>query len=292
MQTRITELTQKYKQTTVSIINAQNDAVKNREEGNAAIEMLRKYASQIGMIETEQNLDVTSIDKRIQNLIKENKILTDTVAQSSEIAERKHAEYQHIVGNLESRVTCLQEEKRTLEDRVAQSSEVAERKHAEYQHIVGNLESRVTCLQEKHKDLEVRNKNLNSHISLLERENASLVKKNNMYMLVEQSNKITEFETGLERTESPSLFTREKSLRMVRENEKLATLLKEKENKVKSLDASLRVTKKLIDMITSDRYQEEGDLLEILDQISGTPFSYEQSLEKLIKIQVMNKKRL
>ena len=295
MQTSIIELTRKHKQTTASIIIAQNDAVKNREEGNAAIEMLRKYASQIGIIGTERNLNFTSIDKRIQELIKENKMLTDTVAQSSELAERNHAEHQEIVGNLKSHVARLQEEKRAFEDRVGQFSELAERNHTEHQDIVGNLKSHVACLQEKHKDLEERNKNLNAHMSLLERENSSLKKENTM--LVEQSNKIKEtprsqsFESGVVRTGSPSFFTREKSLKMMRENEKLATLLRDEEKKVKSLEGALTVTQKLIDMMTSDRYQEEGDLLEILDQISGTPFSYERSLEKLIKIQVLNKNR-
>ena len=42
MQSRIIDLTQKYKQTSASIIHAQKEAEKNREAGNAAIEMKRK----------------------------------------------------------------------------------------------------------------------------------------------------------------------------------------------------------------------------------------------------------
>ena len=91
--------------------------------------------------------------------------------------------------------------------------------------------------------------------------------------------------------DSPQLFSREKALRVVRENQKLAILLTESEKKAKMQENTLNMTHKLIDMITTNLC-DEGDLLEVLDQISSTSVSYEQSLENLIKNHSLNKKHL
>ena len=108
MQERIVELTQKYKQTTTSIIHAQIESEKSRETGHAAVEMLRRYASQIGMEEPKQGFDLNSINKKLQDLIQENRLLTEKVAQSHELAQKEEVEHQTIVRDLQSQVVRLQ----------------------------------------------------------------------------------------------------------------------------------------------------------------------------------------
>ena len=317
MQSRIIDLTQKYKQTSASIIHAQNEAEKNREAGNAAIEMLRKYALQIGVQETNKGFDAASIEKRLHQLIKENTSLSEEVSNLRALMEHGDSRHRQELRDLRDHISDLQKEKETLLKEAVELKEQGESRHRQELQV---LQVQMAALQTEKATLlnetlglrGMKNNDESKHrqelqdsqaqIEALQTDKAALLEEVSFLKEHGESKheeeiqdlklQISALQTDKAMNDSPPLFSREKSLRMVRENEKLALLLTKEEQRAKVLEETVNTTQKLVDMITAGTYQEKGDLLEILDQMPGTSFEYEKSFERFIDDIIFNKKGL
>jgi chromosome segregation ATPase len=265
MRESVSDLAKRYKSTTETLTLAQNDARRMQDVSRAAAEAASLWLR--NLTEIPVDCDVKTVLEGLSVRLEEYRISESTLKSQFEDSQRQFARVTSQLDRLRSREQSLHRDIQALQEQVA----AKEAENATLRSREQSLQATVSSLAQDHqRDIQA----LQEQVAAKEAENATLRSR-------EQSLQATVSSLAHDRPE----VSDPRILKIVQENRHLASRLAVEEKKARSLEHTLLMTQKIVEMTQDPQKFDKDELMKTLEEVqhgsSNSNKAFQRSLDIL-----------